>query len=107
MKFEFEFTRKELNFLLKLRKKTRTWDYLKNIAKTDDNNMNIMFSHMHSLFYVLDGKPITVGEIKLNHVGETIAQAEYDRRFDMYLTRITALLGLTVSIAAIVISLAI
>ena len=101
-----EYTKKEYNCLLKLRKKPRTWDYLKTFSHTTDNDMNIMLSRMELLYYVVDDRPITEGEIKLNQIGETVAQAEFDRRFDMYYTRVMSLAALLVSIAAIIVSAA-
>lgn len=61
---------------------------------------------MEDLYYVIDNKPITTGLIKLNQIGETVAQAEFDRRFDMYFTRAVSLSALLVSIVAIIATLA-
>lgn len=102
---EFKFTHKELNCLLKLRKKPRTWDYLKRSAKTDDKGLSIMMSRMSNLLYTVNGGKFPEDEIKLNQIGETIAQAEFDRRFDMYFTRVMSLSALLVSIAAVIVSL--
>ena len=99
-----QFTKKEYNCLLKLRQKPRTWAYLKELAEAEDKDMNIMLSRMHDLYYVIDDEPVTKGFLKLNQQGETVAQAEFDRRFDMYYTRIVSLAALLVSIAAIVVS---
>lgn len=98
------FTKKELDFLLKLRRKPRDWQYLKKLADTDDDGVNIMLSNLSDLYYVVDDKPKTVGLLKLNQKGETIAQAEFDRRFDMYLTRVTALAALLLSVASLIVS---
>lgn len=98
------YTYRELSCLLKLRKKPRTWEYLKGVAKTDEAGMNIMLSRLGDLYYFVDDAPIKTGEIKLNQKGETVAQAEFDRRFDMYFTRAISLAGLLVSIAAIAIA---
>lgn len=101
-----EYTKKEYNCLLKLRKKPRTWQELKQLANVPtDEDMNIMLSHMNQLYYVVDDEPITTGKIKLNQIGETVAQAEFDRRFDMYYTRFMSAAALAVSIIAIVISI--
>lgn len=99
-----QFTKKEYNCLLKLRQKPRTWAYLKDLANVDDEAMSIMLSRMYDLYYVIDDEPVTKGFLKLNQQGETVAQAEFDRRFDMYYTRIMSLAALLVSIAAIVVS---
>lgn len=102
----FDFTRREYDCLLALRRRPRKWDELLKIAKTDDANLNIMMSRMHSLYYTADEKPTAKGEIKLNQIGETVAQAEYDRRFDMYLTRVSALAALGFSAISLALSIA-
>lgn len=94
---EFAFTKREYNCLLALRRKPRTMEYLRLLAETDIDGINIMLSRMRELFYVVNDEPVTSGLIKLNQIGETVAQAEFDRRFDMYLTR-------TASIAALILS---
>ena len=99
-----QYTKKEYNCLLKLRRKPRTWAYLKAFANVETGDLNIMLSRMHNLYYVIDDASITTGLIKLNQQGETVAQAEFDRRFDMYYTRIMSLAALFVSIAAIIVS---
>lgn len=101
-----EYTKKEYNCLLAMRRKPRTWSELKEKAKVPtDEDMNIMLSHMNQLFYTVDDEPITTGKIKLNQIGETVAQAEFDRRFDMYYTRIMSAAALVVSIVAIIVSI--
>lgn len=97
-------TKKELDFLLKLRREPRDWQYLKKSAGVDDAGANIMLSRLSDLYYVVDDKPKTMGLLKLNQKGETIAQAEFDRRFDMYLTRVTALAALLLSAASLIVS---
>lgn len=97
-----EYTYRELNCLLKLRKKPRTWNYLIPISNTDEKGLNIMLSRMKDLYYVVDDESIKTGLIKLNQIGETVAQAEFDRRFDMYFTRAVSLSALLVSIVAII-----
>lgn len=44
------------------------------------------------------------GMIHLNQMGETVAQAEFDHRFELYFNRAISFLALLVSIAAIVVS---
>lgn len=101
-----EYTKKEFNCLLLMRKKPRTWDELKRLAKVPtDEDMNIMLSDMYKLFYVVNDKPITEGKLKLNQIGETVAQAEFDRRFDMYFTRFMSAAALAVSIVSLVVSI--
>lgn len=92
-----EYTKKEYDCLLKLRKKTRTWNDLKRLVKVDDDTLNIMLSRMERLYYVVDDQPVMQGRIKLNQIGETVAQSEFDRRFDMYFTRGMSLAALVVS----------
>lgn len=100
-----EFTLKERRLLLKLRKQPRTWDYLKKMSDVDDDGMNIMLSRMGDLFYVEEDKPICEGKIVLNQIGETVAQAEYDYRFDLYFNRAISLSALIVSVIAIIVSI--
>ena len=96
---DFQFTRRELDCLLKLRRKPRSWE-----SKTDDDGLNIMLSRMEKLWYTKDGKAPNGSLIHLNQIGETVAQAEFDRRFDMYFTRVMALSALLVSIASFILS---
>lgn len=98
-------THREYDCLLALRTKPRRWGELLKIAKTDDASMNIMLSRMADLYNVADGEQPTTGEIKLNHIGETVAQAEYDRRFDMYLTRVSAVSALGFSAVSLALSI--
>ena len=100
-----DLSHREYDCLLALRKKPRRWSELLKIAKTDDNSMNIMLIRMTSLYNVTGGEQPTTGEIKLNHIGETVAQAEYDRRFDMYLTRVSAVSALVFSAVSLALSI--
>ena len=99
---DFQFTRRELDCLLKLRRKPRSWECLRKASKTDDDGLNIMLSRMEKLWYTKDGKAPNGSLIHLNQIGETVAQAEFDRRFDMYFTRVMALSALLVSIASFI-----
>ena len=96
-----QYTKREYDCLLAMRRRPRTFDELKRIAKVSDGAMNIMTSEMGDLYYVVDGALTTKGKLTLNHQGETVAQAEFDRRFDMYYTRIMSLLALLTSIVAL------
>ena len=103
---ELQFTKAEYDCLLAMLKRPRTWEELKKIAKTEEQDtMNIMLSRMGDLYSVIDDKPITNGKLKLNQIGLTVAQAEFDRRFDMYYTRIMSGAALSVSILALIFSL--
>lgn len=64
--------------------------------------MNLILSDLASLYYTEDNKLAWGGAIILNHKGETVAQAEYDRRFDMYFTRAVSFAALVTSIIAVV-----
>ena len=104
---ELQFTKAEYDCLLAMLKRPRTWEELKKIAKVEDQaDMNLMLSEMGDLYYVVNDEPITKGKIKLNKIGLTVAQNEYDRRFDMYYTRIMSGLALLVSVVALFISAA-
>lgn len=103
---ETVFTLKEYNCLLAMRKKPRTWNELRQIANVPtDEDMNIMLSRMEKLYYAVDDEPKTKGKLKLNQIGETVAQAEYDRRFDMYYTRFMSAAALLISIIAVIVSI--
>lgn len=97
------FTRKELKCLLLMRKRPRTFSELKAALGVEDEAMNFMLSNMltYKLIYTESGK-FTVDPIKLNQRGETVAQAEYDRRFDMYYTRIISFVALILSAASVI-----
>lgn len=101
---DLHLTYRELNCLLKLRKKPRNWAYLKKIAKTDDTGMNQMLSRMEKLWYTDGGKAAEGSPIHLNQIGETVAQAEFDRRFDMYLTRVLSFAALLVSVVSVILT---
>ena len=99
-----QYTKREYDCLLAMRRKPRTFAELKRIAKVSDDAMNIMTSEMGGLYYVVDGELTTKGKLTLNQQGETVAQAEFDRRFDMYYTRIMSLLALLTSIVALILA---
>lgn len=99
-----QYTKREYDCLLALRRRPRTFDELKRIAKVSTEAMNIMTSEMGELYYVVDGELTSKGKLTLNQQGETVAQAEFDRRFDMYYTRIMSLLALLTSIVALILA---
>lgn len=100
-----QYTKREYDCLLALRRRPRTFDELKRIARTEDSvTMNQMLSTMGELYYVIENAPTLKGKLKLNFKGETVAQAEFDRRFDMYYTRIMSLLALLTSIVALILA---
>lgn len=102
------YTYKERTLLLRLRRKPRDWAYLQAVAKADDDTMNGMLSDLGKLYYVKgkseDKVNIKTDMIHLNQMGETVAQAEFDHRFELYFNRAISFLALLVSIAAIVVS---
>ena len=100
-------TKKEYDILLFLRKKHRSIKRLRRrFRPRNDDHLNIWLSDLHTLYYVEpDGaKVLEAKSIHLNEIGMTIAQAEYDRRFDMYFKRILTVLSLVLSIVAIIVS---
>lgn len=99
-----QYTKREYDCLLALRRRPRTFEELKRIAKVSTEAMNIMTSEMGELYYVVDGELTSNGKLTLNQQGETVAQAEFDRRFDMYNTRIMSLLALLTSIVALILA---
>lgn len=102
-----QYTKAELDMLLMLRRKDRTWAYIEAHLrpKLEDpvGSMNIMLSDCAPLF---KNERLLEMPLSLNQKGRTVAQAEYDRRFDMYYTRIMSLAALLVSVSAIIVSLA-
>lgn len=102
-----EYTKKEYDILLYLRKKPRPSKKIrKKFKPRNDKHWNIWLSDLSKLYYVEpDGAKVLAeeGTVHLNEIGETLAQAEFDRRFDMYFTRAMALLALAASIAALII----
>ena len=101
------YTKKEYDILLYLRKKPRkTAKVYKKFKPKSMETWNVWFTDFRNLCYLEpDGSKILelTGEIHLNEIGETVAQAEFDRRFDMYFTRIMALLALAASVVALII----
>ena len=101
-----QYTKKEYDILLYLRKKPRKAKRLyKRFKPTDERQWNIWLSRLSKLYYVEpdDAKlPDQEGTIHLNEQGVTIAQVEFDRRFDMYFTRTTAFVALIVSVVTLI-----
>lgn len=102
----YDLTKREYDCLLKMRRKDRDWKDIEKIIETTDREaVNIVLSDLRDLYYVVDSKPVTEGKLRLNQIGETVAQAEFDRRFDMYFTRVMSLAAVIISVAAIIVSL--
>ena len=98
------YTKKEYDILLYIRRKPRKPAKLKKKFKPkSDDVWNIWLSRLSDLLYLLpEGtKALEAETVSLNEDGVTVAQAEFDRRFDMYFTRIMALAALLVSLLAI------
>ena len=101
----YRLTNRQFDLLLKLRRKPRPLESLRRAAGTDEKGINGMMSEMSKLWYVIDDEKATEGLIQLNHIGESVAQAEHDRRFDRYYTRLMSLAALLVSIVAVIVSI--
>lgn len=101
------YTKAELDMLLMLRKRPRTWEYvIKRIRPNPEKPkeaMSMMLSNCHELIKNENGSYWSE-KLELNQKGVTVAQAEFDRRFDMYYTRIISIIALACSIVAIVIT---
>lgn len=102
-------TKKEYDILLYLRKKERTCRQItRKVPPKSQKQWNIWLSDLSPLYYVEPENGHLVDpetKVHLNDIGITVAQAEYDRRFDMYFNRIIALLALILSIVAIIVPL--
>lgn len=96
------YTKREYECLLALRKKPMRREDLKPLKGLRDDDVNIMLSRLGKLYYVEDDAPAWVGVLHLNQMGETEAQAEFDRRFDMYLTRTASIAALILSALALI-----
>lgn len=105
----YNLSKKEYDILLYLRKKPRKMKrIMKKFNKDGDDAFNIRLSDLSDLFYTMPegSKVLEADSLHLNDIGETVAQSEYDRRFDMYFTRVMALLALVASIAALILEAA-
>lgn len=101
----YNLSKKEYDILLYLRKKPRKMKrIMKKFNKDGDDAFNIRLSDLRNLFYTMPegSKVLEADSLHLNDIGETVAQAEFDRRFDMYFTRVMALLALAASIFALI-----
>lgn len=101
----YNLSKKEYDILLYLRKKPRKMKrIMKKFNKDGDDSFNIRLSDLRNLFYTMPegSKVLEADSLHLNDIGETVAQAEFDRRFDMYFTRVMALLALVASIFALI-----
>lgn len=91
-------TKKQYDVLLYLRKKPRKLESIrKKFKPKNDHDLNYVCLPTHGDLYerIEDKKGREV--IKLTDEGVTYAQAEFDRRFDMYFTRVCALAALIIS----------
>lgn len=95
------YTKRELDILLLLRREQMTREQLQKKFGRSDDYWNITLSRLGDLF---NTENAWTDVIKLNDVGETVAQAEFDRRFDMYFTRVLALAALIVSIVSVILN---
>lgn len=102
-----QYTKKEYDILLYLRRRPRTANEIRDKLRfPSDASMNVRMSRLSPLYSV---EPENANILKheglytINDEGETIAQAEFDRRFDMYFTRIMSFTALLVSILALLI----
>ena len=101
MKYVFEYTKKQLDMLLLLRKKERYFSYLQRKLHVKDDVLDQMLSMTAELHYTENDRH-RAEPIRLNQLGDTVAQAEFDRRFDMYFTRAMSFLAIVVSFAALI-----
>lgn len=102
-------TKKEYDVLISLRKRPWTAKALYRKAKpSSDEQWSIWLSDLSPLYYTEPENAKLLakeGKIILNDKGITVAQAEYDRRFDMYYTRVISIMSLAVSIISTAIAL--
>lgn len=96
------YTRREYDCLLALRKRDLRRDQIKCLASVSDEDANIILSRLSELYYVKDNAAAWSGVLHLNDIGVTVAQAEFDRRFDMYLTRSASIAALVLSAVALI-----
>lgn len=99
---ETEFTHREYNCLLALRRKPMRHKDLKPLSGLSENDISITLSRLSALYYVEDSATAWDGVLHLNDIGKTVAQAEFDRRFDMYLTRTASIAALIISAIALI-----
>ena len=99
------YTKKEYDLLLHVRKKSRHEEWLRKRCKPkSDDQWNVWLSDLSKLYYVEpEGAKMFSDNptISLNDIGETVAQAEFDRRFDMYFTRFISAVALITSIVSL------
>ena len=96
------YTRREYDCLLALRKRDLRRDQIKCLASVSDEDANIILSRLSELYYVKDNAAAWSGVLHLNDIGRSVAQAEFDRRFDMYLTRSASIAALVLSAVALI-----
>ena len=103
---KFPLTKAEYDILVYLRRKPRTAKEIRKKCKPNNGNQwNMWLTDLHEFYYVEPDSAKVLnneGTLHLNDIGKTIAQAEFDRRFDMYYNRVIAMIALVLSIAAII-----
>lgn len=101
------YTKAEYDMLLMLRKKPRSWDYIAPRIRPK------IAEHRETMAFMMDdcaallkntGQEYWTTPLELNQQGVTVAQAEYDRRFDMYCTRVISIVSLVISAIALAIT---
>lgn len=104
----YHITKKEYDVLLFLRKCPRTAKAVyRKYKPASGKQWNIWLSDLSPLYYTEPENARLLdleGTLFLNERGETVAQAEYDRRFDMYCTRVTSIAALIISAVAVVLA---
>jgi hypothetical protein len=101
-------TKKDYDVLLSLRRKPLTFRQIlvKHNIKEEALNQ-ILSSQLKKLVRTVGDEEgnFSIDPLTLTYWGETYAQAEFDRRFDRYYTRVASLIAIVTSIAAIAVSL--
>lgn len=104
------YTKKEYDLLLRLRKKPQPAARLyKRLKPKNDWQWNVWLSDLSSLYYVEPENAKVLdreGVIVLNDLGQTVAQAEYDRQSGMRLTRWMSAISLGVSVLTLLLEVA-
>ena len=102
-----QYTKAEYDMLLMLRKRKRDWKYvaehIRPKIEEHKETMAMMIDDCASLLKN-EGSEYWTKPLELNQKGVTVAQAEFDRRFDMYCTRVISIASLIISAIALGIS---
>lgn len=103
-----QYTKAEYDMLLMLRRRPRNWKYvaarLRPRLESPRENMDLMLHDCSDLLKNALGDYWTK-KLELNQQGLTVARAEFDRRFDMYCTRVVSIASLVISAIALAVSL--